>query len=196
MAKKNESAEALARVQVALRAIRTASAAHRKAGTDATESAVHVAYEDLVRAAKNAADAMPVLSPVLRRALQGRSVRPTDRYVDVACLERANRDGGYHFFDADTLRYFGSRLPSHGYQGSGEVYFVTSERRPRSNDARGWTVRVMHANGSTDDIGGFQAYGSSKAADRAAQRLADESRAAGHPIGEARAAAKTLTVIK
>lgn len=77
---------------------------------------------------------------------------------DTHDLMRAVRATRSHFFDPDTMRFFGSRLPgaiTRGYDG--RIYFVTSERRPNSNEPRLYTVRVFDGE-TIDDVGGFQAH--------------------------------------
>ena len=84
-----------------------------------------------------------------------------------------------HFFDADTMRFFGSRVAAYGYRGAdGAVYFVTSERDSGPYAAwdgeRRYTVRRWHpAEPHTiDDVGGFGQYRSRQVANAAVQRIA------------------------
>lgn len=42
-------------------------------------------------------------------------------------IKTANHEAGYHFFDPDTMRCFGSRIERTVYQGEGGVYFISSE---------------------------------------------------------------------
>jgi hypothetical protein len=86
-------------------------------------------------------------------------------------IKTANRVAGMHFFDADTLRFFNSRILDGVYGGR---YFVTSERRPRSKEPRLYTVREASADGGITTVGMFQGYVSAKAARRAAEKLAGE----------------------
>jgi hypothetical protein len=92
-------------------------------------------------------------------------------------IQEANRDAGYDFFEADTMRFFASRLcPRTVEQGPGGVYFITSEQFRASNGYRAtrrYTVRRFYP--ETRDIGSvgvFQAYATREAAHRAARRLA------------------------
>ena len=57
-----------------------------------------------------------------------------------------------HFFDADTLRFFRSRILSQVFAGESEVYFVTSEqfRGTGYSSPRAFTVRAY--NPETDSI--------------------------------------------
>lgn len=92
------------------------------------------------------------------------------------CMEdvrRANGDGGSHFFERDAMRFFGSRLLHPVYNGPGGSFFVTSERRPRSNDARRYTVRrFVPETGSVETVGTFQQYATGTGAKNAARRYA------------------------
>jgi hypothetical protein len=115
---------------------------------------------------------------------------PTADRIYSADQMRARHRG--HFFDADTMRSFGSRLLDTVIPavGGGRTYFVTSERDRhagtfRYSDGtispgawggqRRYTVRVMtDATGDVDDPegDGFGAYTSSASAIRAARKLA------------------------
>lgn len=46
-----------------------------------------------------------------------------------------------HFFDKDTMKFFGSKLTSMFGSKGGEFYFVTSERDAFVNGKRAWTLR-------------------------------------------------------
>ena len=102
------------------------------------------------------------------------------RLADATCassLMRAARDAGHHFFDADNMRYFGSRLLTVRRGKDGLVYFVTSERRPRSSDARMYTVRRFDGDNITTPAGepfGFQAFRTLKAAQRHLAKVCDD----------------------
>lgn len=86
-----------------------------------------------------------------------------------------------HFFDAATMRFFGSRVAEYGYRGiDGAVYFVTSERDtfPAGawNNERRYTVRRWHP-AEPDRIDepagtGFGQYRSRQVAAKAAERIA------------------------
>lgn len=98
-------------------------------------------------------------------------------YRTVADVQRANAALGHHFFDRDTLRFFGSRIGSTVYDGR---YFVTSERDeaissryPAAwNGDRRYTVRVAADDGSVSTVGAFGAYRTGAAARRVAEALA------------------------
>jgi hypothetical protein len=79
---------------------------------------------------------------------------------------------GRHWFDADTMRFFRSRLADVGYQASdGRVYFVSSEKGPHSK--RAYTVRCLTGpKGDIKTVGEFQAFGTSATATRYAKGYA------------------------
>jgi hypothetical protein len=86
-------------------------------------------------------------------------------------VELANRQAGQHFFDADTLRFFRSRIGTELYGGR---YFVTSEQF--NGDAkRLYTVREVMDGAKIKTIGEFQQYSTGAAARRAAMKLAKEA---------------------
>jgi hypothetical protein len=65
-------------------------------------------------------------------------------------IKRRNRDAGFHFFDRDALRFFGSKILSYTWaRKDGTTFFVTSERRPASDDPRRYTVRVFNPKTNT-----------------------------------------------
>ena len=75
-----------------------------------------------------------------------------------------------HFFDADTMRFFKSRLlevfPSNKQNAT---YFVTSEQGP--NNVRAYSVRKF-ASCKVNTVGEFQGYATAAQAKAAARRLA------------------------
>lgn len=90
-------------------------------------------------------------------------------------LAHRNASNGGHFFDADSKRFFSSRIGSTAYcSQDGFAFFVTSERRGFRDTSRGFTVRIAttHDGDMHGDFGGFNAFVSRSAADRAARRLA------------------------
>lgn len=110
---------------------------------------------------------------------RGHSLVPMRDAIDAA------KRAGSHFFDPDTLRFFGSRVSEYGYRGAdGALYFVTSERDrgpyPAWDGRRLYTVRRMDAADPSDisDVGGFGAYAYWGAAHAAAKRAANRDGAA------------------
>jgi hypothetical protein len=61
-------------------------------------------------------------------------------------IKQANRKAGHHWFDPDTMRWFGSRISAttYGPDSEGRVYFVSSERSGFDQDSpRCYTVRYF-----------------------------------------------------
>jgi hypothetical protein len=54
-------------------------------------------------------------------------------------MATAQKENGLHWFDADTMGFFGTRFESPVYTRLHGVYFVTSERPPHGR--RGYAVR-------------------------------------------------------
>ena len=80
----------------------------------------------------------------------------TLRFGSMAAVRKANAALGHHFFDADTLRFFRSRVGSALYGGR---YFVTSEQRQgMGGQLRLYTVRRAEDDGRITTVGEFQAY--------------------------------------
>lgn len=67
-----------------------------------------------------------------------------------------NRPDG-HWFDADTVRFFGSRLPSIAYETNAGVLFISSEL-DFDRERRYYNVRRQKVNGDIDTIGKFNEY--------------------------------------
>jgi len=93
----------------------------------------------------------------------------------IDAIKRANRESGSHYFDADTMRFFGSRVLPTVIAGR---MFVTSERSGFDHDsARRYSVREFMPDASIETVGEFGEFSSSAAAQRAARRYAAESHA-------------------
>lgn len=83
------------------------------------------------------------------------------------CLDdviRANKASGYHWFCADTIRFFKSRFSDQLWGGK---YFWSSEKGP--DEVRRYTVRRANPDGTIATMGGFQIHGTRPAAIRAIQ---------------------------
>ena len=48
--------------------------------------------------------------------------------MEIYDIRLANRQAGWHFFEPGAMRFFDSRIGRTVYEGSGGVYFVTSEQ--------------------------------------------------------------------
>lgn len=81
-------------------------------------------------------------------------------FRDIDELREANSRAWHHYFSADTMRLFRSRLPdAHIYGGR---FFITSEQFEGSDghrEPRAYTVRTANLNGTIGAaVGGFQAW--------------------------------------
>lgn len=65
--------------------------------------------------------------------------------ISVNQIQEAMRAAGSHWWDADTMRSFGTKVKSAVYNGPGGAYFVTSDFTGFDRDARGYTVRRYDA---------------------------------------------------
>jgi hypothetical protein len=59
--------------------------------------------------------------------------------MNINQIQSEMRAAGSHWWDPDTMRFFGTRVVGAVQQGPGGVYFVTSDKR--YDDSRGYTVR-------------------------------------------------------
>lgn len=89
------------------------------------------------------------------------------QYDTLEQIEQANRRLGHHWFDADTLRWFKSRLSPYIFGGR---YFVSSERGDRYiwNGRRRYTVRRANDDGSVSTASEFGQFATMKGAQAAA----------------------------
>lgn len=88
-------------------------------------------------------------------------------FKTMAEVRAANKAIGHHWFDADTMRFFNSRVESELINGR---YFVTSEQFS-SADQRMFNVRRVEANGAVNTVDDFQGLATKQAAIDAARRL-------------------------
>lgn len=90
-------------------------------------------------------------------------------------IKRANRDAGLHWFDRDTMRWFGSRVhqTTYGPDSVGRIYFVSSEFTGFDRVERAYTVRVFEpADGTVGTHLEFLGFSSRSGAHAAARRAA------------------------
>jgi hypothetical protein len=86
-------------------------------------------------------------------------------------IRERNRRSGRHFFDADTLRFFRSRILPTVHVGTTRAFFVTSEQY--DDDApRRYTVRFCDPDGDCGTIDTFQGHPTARAAQDAARAAA------------------------
>jgi hypothetical protein len=89
----------------------------------------------------------------------------------VSELKSEVKQCGSHWFDADTMRFFKSKVERVVYPNVSEdaTYFVSSEQGP--NGVRAWSVRKFHKC-SVRTVGEFQGYRNAAAAKAAARKAA------------------------
>ena len=99
----------------------------------------------------------------------------TDRiYRDVSEIRRANVAADHHFFDADAMAFFDSRIEDGGKVYGGR-YFITSEQFHFRGEAfpRKYTIRRADADGTVHTVlGTWQEYASMIEARAAAEAIA------------------------
>ena len=83
--------------------------------------------------------------------------------------------GDKHWFDADSMRFFSSRVSELCWQKEDLIYFVSSEAdsspTQHSGSIRGWTVRTCSKEGSINKIGEFQEHSSLREAQKAIMEI-------------------------
>lgn len=94
-------------------------------------------------------------------------------YNSIADVKRANAEGGGHWFDRDTMRFFNCRIETGivkcGSVGEGaaqrftKARFITSEKGPHES-RRSYSIREAQPDGDIDTIGEFQGYTTLRAA--------------------------------
>jgi hypothetical protein len=90
-------------------------------------------------------------------------------YRNLSEVKAANKTLGHHWFDQDTIDFFGTQFHSPLLGGR---FFVTSERAPHG--PRAYSVRRANDDGSIDTVGDFYSYATREAAWQAAQEAARE----------------------
>lgn len=113
------------------------------------------------------------------------SIRPIQNINSLYTLKRNAEHLGNHFFDADTLRFFSSRVSEQIYRvDDSRGYFVTSEENvgygPRLYSVRAYEIRAPHTPRpareqdeimETHTVGTFQGYGTAREAHTRAAEL-------------------------
>ena len=107
-------------------------------------------------------------------------------FSDIDEIRQANRRIGQHWFDADSLHFFDSRIHNrpliHGqYFISSEQYHVPpcgpsgvhgdNRDTRRGCAARLYTIRIAHPNGQVETVNEFQGYSTYKDAEIEATKL-------------------------
>jgi hypothetical protein len=98
-------------------------------------------------------------------------------YMQLFETYRVRTSNSGHFFDRASMRFFGSRVMSERLYNATttDVYFVTSEVDFYGTDRR-YTVRVLRADGSIDEVGEFRQHASRGVALRAMRRAYEASK--------------------
>jgi hypothetical protein len=82
--------------------------------------------------------------------------------MTIADIKQKLHAGGNHFFDRDTMRWFGSRVESSLYKNN---TFITSEYTGFERTKRAYTVRYYdEAKNTVVDVSGFGAFSTKDAA--------------------------------
>lgn len=82
--------------------------------------------------------------------------------MKMADIKQKLSAGGNHFFDRDTMRFFGSRIESSLYKNN---TFITSEYTGFERTKRAYTVRYYNEKKNTVvDVSGFGAFSTKDAA--------------------------------
>lgn len=92
----------------------------------------------------------------------------TIRFTEVRDFYKRNQPDG-HWFDADSMRFFKTKLPEVAYETNAGVLFVTSEVNP--SGVKAYTVRRQTVEGDIDTVGNFHSYQSQAAAMKAIKAL-------------------------
>jgi hypothetical protein len=93
-------------------------------------------------------------------------------------LKAYNAARGYHFFSPSTMRFFSSRICANDlHHVMGGIAFITSEADRTIGGNRGYTLRIMRADGRIDGISEFQEFGSLRAARSAMRQYTQEDAA-------------------
>jgi hypothetical protein len=83
------------------------------------------------------------------------------KFTTMEQVKQANKARGQHWFDADTMEYWGTEI--HGEPMAGE-FFITSEDN-FNKDARFFTIRKVSDTGRISTVGRWQEYATLKEAE-------------------------------
>ncbi|OGL47328.1 MAG: hypothetical protein A2W05_09810 [Candidatus Schekmanbacteria bacterium RBG_16_38_10] len=89
-------------------------------------------------------------------------------YYSMDDIKMINRNKGHYFFSPDSMRFFRSRVGDSVYQGSGGIYFVTSEqfdwKSPRLYTVRSFNPETGGINtvGEFNEMTRYQAHSAAK----------------------------------
>ncbi len=92
--------------------------------------------------------------------------------INLTAIKNAVKASGGHWFDKDTLAFFGSKIDSqYVWPVKGGAYFVSSEKCRWNNGPRLYSVRFCSDAGDIDTVGEFQGYKTAKAAVQAIHEI-------------------------
>lgn len=104
--------------------------------------------------------------------------------MDMVELRAQHTEHGGTFFQAGAMQFFGSVVESEPIEGTGGIYFLTSEDPGFRTDDRKYTVRRYYPEGRwakrIDTVGAFHCFDSKSAALKAAKEYASGKQ---HPSG-------------
>ena len=78
-------------------------------------------------------------------------------FNNITEVKKANKENGQHFFDRNTLAFFGSKVYPDLYTVAGRQFFVTSEDNFNRTE-KGYTIREAMPDGDIETIGDFLQY--------------------------------------
>jgi hypothetical protein len=78
-------------------------------------------------------------------------------FNNITEVKKANKEISQHFFDRDTLAFFGSKVYPDLYTVAGRQFFVTSEDNFNRTE-KGYTIREAMPDGDIQTIGEFLQY--------------------------------------
>jgi len=79
--------------------------------------------------------------------------------MDIADIKHDMNAEGSHWWDRDTMSFFGTKVSSQVYNGPGGVYFVTSDFTGFDRISRGYTIREYTPGGTViTTVGGIADY--------------------------------------
>lgn len=73
--------------------------------------------------------------------------------TETVSIEEIKRKHRGHWFDAGSMRFFKSRLPSYGYRKGNAIYFISSEKM--DEEPRKFTIRKVDETGDVSTVGDF-----------------------------------------
>jgi hypothetical protein len=92
----------------------------------------------------------------------------TIRFTEVRDFYKRNQPDG-HWFDADSMRFFKTKLPEVAYETTAGILFVTSEVNP--SGVKAYTVRRQAPDGQIKTVGDFHHFRTAAAARAEIKRL-------------------------